>query len=97
MDERGTEAIEDELATLAATITSAMARFLELLGELGRREAWAGKGLLCLAHCFAFRCGMARRTAREHVRVAKAARDLPRTMEAMRHGELSYSKARAVT
>jgi len=92
-----TERIEDELASLAASITAAMGRFLVLLAELDRREAWAGQGFSSLAHWLAFRCGLDLRTAREHVRVSRALRDLPRSSEAVCQGELSYSKARAVT
>src|SRR5512138_3556550 len=92
-----TERIEDELASLAASITVAMGRFLELLAELDSREEWAGQGFTSLAHWLAFRCGLDLRTAREHVRVARALRELPKTSEAVRRGELSYAKARAVT
>ena len=89
--------IEEELASLAASITAATGRFLELLGELDRRDAWTGQGFTSLAHWLAWRCGLDLRTAREHVRVARALRELPRTAEAVCSGELSYSKTRAVT
>jgi hypothetical protein len=92
-----TQRIEDEIAALAASITAATGRFLELLAELDKREAWGGQGFTSLAHWLAFRCGLDLRTAREHVRVARALRELPKTSEAVRQGELSYSKARAVT
>jgi len=92
-----TDKIEDELASLAASITAAMGRFLALLAELDRREAWGGQGFASLAHWLAFRCGLDLRTAREHVRVARSLRELPQTSEAVRRGELSYAKARAVT
>jgi uncharacterized protein DUF222/HNH endonuclease len=97
LDKCETARIEDELASLAASITAATGRFLELLGELERREAWAGQGFTSLPHWLAWRCGLDLRTAREHVRVARALRELPRTAEAVCRGELSYSKARAVT
>jgi uncharacterized protein DUF222/HNH endonuclease len=97
LDKHETVEIEDELASLAASITAATGRFLELLAELERREAWAGQGFTSLAHWLAWRCGLDLRTAREHVRVACAMRDLPRTTQAVCRGELSYSKARAVT
>src|SRR5512147_891202 len=97
LDKRETANIEDELASLAASITAATGRFLELLGELDRRDAWTGQGFTSLAHWLAWRCGLDLRTAREHVRVARALRELPRTAAAVCRGELSYSKARAVT
>jgi uncharacterized protein DUF222 len=96
LDSWETERIEDELASLAASITAAMGRFLVLLAELDRREAWAGQGFASLAHWLAFRCGLDLRTAREHVRVARALRELPQAREALGRGELSYAKARAV-
>jgi hypothetical protein len=35
--------------------------------------------------------------AREHVRVARALRELPQIDDALRHGRVSYSKVRALT
>src|SRR5690606_14642407 len=91
------EALGDELALLAAHIAAATCRFLVLLGEFDAREGWGGAGILSCAHWLGWRCGMSPGTAREHVRVARALRDLPLTVEAFGAGRLSYSKVRAIT
>jgi hypothetical protein len=90
------EELQDEAASLAAHIASATGRLLEILGELGHRGGW-GEGFVSLAHWLSWRTGMRLGAAREHVRVASALRDLPRTAAALSRGELSYSKARAIT
>lgn len=43
-----------------------------------------------------WRCGIAPRAAREHVRVARRLAELPLVREAFGRGELSYSKVRAI-
>jgi len=89
--------LENEIATMAASIAAATARMLELLAELERREAWATGGFQTLAHWLQFRTGLDLNAAREHVRVAKALGQLPCLAAAFARGELSYSKVRAVT
>jgi hypothetical protein len=49
------------------------------------------------AHWLAWQCGMSPVTAREHVRVARALRGLPRIAGAFDAGRLSYAKVRALT
>lgn len=91
------EALGDQIAQLAGQIAAATARFLALLGEFDEHGGWAGPGLRSLAHWLSWRAGMSLRTARDHVRVARSLRSLPRTAEAFAKGELSYSKVRAVS
>ena len=95
--DRSNTALEDELATLAAHIQAATARLLALLAELDRRAAWARSGALSCAHWLAWRTGLDRGAAREHVRVARALTTLPALRTAFERGELSFSKVRAVT
>ena len=45
----------------------------------------------------AWRCGLDPRSAREHVRVARALRELPEIRRAFSAGQLSFSKVRALT
>ncbi len=97
MIDGATKDLEDELATLAARVTAAMARFFVLLAELEERGEWAGQGYTSIVHWVRWRCGLDKRTARAYVRVARALKVLPRTREAMERGELSYSKVRAIT
>ncbi len=87
--------LEDELATLSAHLSAGMARWLELLGEFDLRLGWLAWG--GCSRWLAWRCGLDGRTAREHVRVARALGGLPLIRAASGRGELSYAKVRALT
>lgn len=91
------ELIERELEELAAHINAGCARWLELVAEFDRREGWGGSGCRSTSEWVAWRCALNPRSAREHVRVARALADLPGIAAAFRSGELSYSKVRALT
>jgi hypothetical protein len=54
-------------------------------------------GLKSVAHWLAWACSMADGTAREHVRVARALRLMPLTVEEFGAGRLSYSKVREMS
>jgi Domain of unknown function (DUF222) len=86
----------DELATLAAHLDAATARFLALLREFDARGGW-GNGFRSCAEWLSWRVGLAPGAARKHVRVARALEHLPRLAEALARGEVSYSKVRALT
>lgn len=93
-----TEVLEHECTTLAAQIASATCRFLLVIAELDRREAWGRwDGCKTMAHWLSWRCSMSPTTAWEHVRVARRLRELPLITEAFARGELSYSKVRAIS
>ena len=87
--------LADELASLSAHLSAGMARWLELLGEFDRRLGWLAWG--GCSRWLAWRCGLDGRTAREHVRVARALGGLPLIRAAFGRGELSYAKVRALT
>lgn len=89
--------LEAEITELAGHLYAGTARFLLLVGEFDRRGGWAGWGIHSCAHWLSWRCGLSPVAAREHVRVARALRDLPRIADAFSHGRLSYSKVRALT
>ncbi len=59
-------------------------------------EGWSN-GFLTCAHWLTWRVGLAPSAARERVRVARALGELPLISEAMKRGELSYSKVKALT
>ena len=82
----------DELATLAAHLSAATARFVERVWEF--HEAGISDDL---AGFLAYRCGITGREAREYVRVAEALRELPATRAAFARGELTFTKVRALT
>jgi hypothetical protein len=87
----------DELATLAAHISAGMCRWLELVGEFDRRGRWAAWGYGSCAEWLAWRCALTPRSAREHVRVARALSGLPLVWSAFSGGQLSYAEVRALT
>ena len=87
----------DEIARLAAHIHAGTRRYLELVAEFDRRRGWKPAGHNSCAHWLSFRTGHDLGTAREHVRVARALEELPRTGRAMGRGRLSFSQARALT
>src|ERR671929_51731 len=96
--------IETPIEELAVAITSgavrlavATASWLRLVGEFDARGGWHGVGIASCAHWLSWQCGLGPGAAREHVRVARALRDLPVIEAAFAEGRLSYSKVRAIT
>ena len=90
------ERLGDQIAELAAHLDAATYRLLVLIREFDAREGWHS-GFRTCAHWLSWRTGIDLGAAREKVRVARALEHLPRLSEVMRLGELSYSKARALT
>jgi hypothetical protein len=87
----------DEIAVLSAQIQAATYRLLSLIAEFDRREGWFAHGARSCAHWLVWRTGLAPGAAREWVRVARALELLPLLSEGLRKGEISFSKARALT
>ncbi|HEY3352204.1 MAG TPA: DUF222 domain-containing protein [Polyangia bacterium] len=92
-----TATLEQEIATLAAQLTSATARLLDCIRAYDASEAWATQGFRSCAAWLSWRIGLDLRAAREHVRVARALAALPRLQAALAEGTLSYSKVRALS
>src|SRR5688500_3777547 len=90
-------AMGDAIAETAAVIDVATHRFLTQLREFDRVDGWHRAGALSCAHWLSWRVGMDRGAAREKVRVARKLGELPIIDEALRNGEISYSKVRAMT
>ena len=90
-------AMGEAIAETAAIIDVATHRFLTQLREFDRVDGWQRAGALSCAHWLSWRVGMDLGAAREKVRVAKALQGLPLLDEALRKGEVSYSKVRAMT
>lgn len=92
------ERLEAEIESLAATLTASTARWVALIGEYDARNGWwSAWGVKTCADWVSWRCGLAPGAAREHVRVARALRELPKTQAGFEAGELSFSKVRALT
>ena len=78
-------------------VSKCTARFLFLLYEFDRSEAYREWGLVDTAQWLDARCGISRVTAREKVRVARALSELHLIADAFEEGSLSYSQVRALT
>ncbi len=91
------ERLEAEISSFAGRLASAMAMWLCWIAAYDAREGWAGWQAKSCAHWLNWRCGVAPRTAREHVRVARALEEFPSIRQAFLDGEISYSKVRAIT
>ncbi len=89
--------LENSLTELAAHINAATYRFLQLIAEFERREAWGHEGVKSCAHWLNWKCGISLGAAREKVRVAKALEQLPAVSACFSRGEFSFSKVRALT
>ena len=90
-------ALEAEIVECCGHLNAATYRWLTLLAEFDVVRGWAGAGTRSCAHWLNWKCGVELGAAREKLRVAHALRGLPRIAGAMASGELSYSKARAMT
>jgi hypothetical protein len=90
-------ALGEAIAETAAIIDVATHRLLSQLREFDRVDGWHRAGALSCAHWLSWRVGMDLGAAREKVRVAKRLGELPLIDEALKRGEISYCKVRAMT
>jgi hypothetical protein len=91
------EALGEQIAEQGAHLDAATHRLLADLRRFDQSRAWASQGALTCAHWLSWRLGWSGGRAREHVRVANRLGDLPAIDEALRQGEVSYCKVRAMT
>ena len=86
----------ERIAELAARINAAESRMMALIADFDRRGGWKD-GFGSCAEWLAWRIGIKIGSARERVRAARALEDLPQTARALREGQMSYAKVRALT
>ena len=91
------ERVEAQICELAGHLAAATCRFLVLLADFDARRGWAGWEMSSCAAWLSWKCQMSSGTAREHVRVARALRDLPVIRARFAAAKLSYAKVRALT
>ena len=91
------ERLEAQICELAGHLAAATCRFLVLLGDFDARQGWASWEMNSCAQWLSWKCQMSSGTAREHVRVARALRDLPVIRARFAAARLSYAKVRALT
>ena len=98
LDVREARALADRMRRLAGSIARQQAQFLELLDEIDRTEAWAHWiGIRTLVQWVSFVCEMDAHTAREHIRVMRGLRAMPKVARLLASGRISFSKAREIT
>ena len=90
-------ALGDRIAETAALLDAGIHRLLADVRRFDDERGWAHQGMLSCAHWLSWRCGIALGAGREKVRVAHALAALPLIDDALRLGQLSYSKVRALT
>src|SRR3954468_12005039 len=90
------EKMGERIAEQAAHFDAAMHRLLTDLREFDQRGGWHRQGASSCAHWLAWRVGWDLVTARDRVRVARKLPEFPTIDDALRRGEVSYSKVRAV-
>ena len=86
-----------EITKLCGYLNAAEYRLLKLIREFDEANGWHEEGLYSCAHWLNWQCGIGMNAAREKVRVAHCLADLPKISTALEKGEISYSKARAMT
>jgi hypothetical protein len=90
------EQLAERIAGQASHLDAAMYRFLTDLREFDERGGWHTQGALSCAHWLAWRVGLDLVTGRERVRVARKLGEFAVIGDALRRGEVSYSKVRAL-
>ncbi len=91
------EQLGSRIVGLSGRIAAATCRWLLLIAEFDRREACAAFGLGSTARWLSHHCGIAHRTALDHVRVARTLLTHRPLAVEMAAGRISYSHARAIS
>ncbi|SDI98105.1 HNH endonuclease [Frankineae bacterium MT45] len=94
------EIIEDlssQIIGLAGRLAAATCRWLLLIADFDEKGGAGHYGLGSTARWVSHYCGLSRRTAVEHVRVARALARFPELAAGMAAGRLSYSHVRAIS
>jgi len=94
---RSLDQLEEDIISLSSHINATEYEFLVLVREFDLRQGWKAYHFNSCAEWLNMKCGISPGTAREKIRVANALFDLTATSLAFQKGDLSYSKARALT
>ena len=94
---RSLDHLETDIISLSSHINSMEYEFLVLVREFDLRQGWKAYHFNHCSEWLNMKCGIAPGTAREKLRVANALFDLPQISTAFQKGDLSYSKARALS
>ena len=91
------EELGSQIVGLAGRLAAATCRWLLLVAAFDARAGYRHYVLHSTARWLAHYCGVSRRTAIEHVRVARALAAHPSLAAAMSAGRMSYSHVRAIS
>lgn len=97
MSEPTVDELGARIIGLSARLASATCRWLLMIAEFDRREGYLPAGLPSTSRWLSHHCGIAHRTAVEHVRVARSLAEFPPLAAEMSEGRLSYSQVRAIS
>ncbi len=86
-----------QIAEFARCIDAAKHRLLTRVREFDARNGWAGSGCVSMVTWLSWWTSTSSKAASEQLRVARALGRLPLIDQALAAGEISYSKARAIT
>src|SRR5450432_2041540 len=92
LDELGVRIVD-----MAGRLAAATSRWSLLVAEFDARQGYLAFGLASSAQWLTHACGIAHRTAVEHVRVARSLRHYPRLADEVAAGRLSFSQVRAIS
>jgi len=82
---------------LSGRLAAGTCRWLLLVADFDARQGYLSFGLASTAQWLSHACGIAHRTAVDHVRVARSLRQHPQLAEEMGAGRLSFSQVRAIS
>lgn len=97
LDPDALEDLGDEICVLSAELSAGTRRLLGLIARFDAAGGWQAGGHRGCENWLSLHTGLALRTAREYVRVARALEALPETGASMGRGALSLDQVRAVT
>jgi hypothetical protein len=95
--DRAIDDLDRAIVSLAARLNADSHDLLILIRRFDERAGWLRWGFQTCADWLHWRCDISLSAAREKVRVAHALKTLPAIAMAFAKGDLSYSKARALT
>src|SRR3954447_14070787 len=91
------EQLGSRIVGMAGRLAAATGRWLLLVAAFDARDGAHEFGLPTTGWWLAHYCGLSRRTARDHVRVARTLAAHPGLADGMLAGRLSYSHVRAIS
>jgi len=92
VDELGARIVD-----MSGRIAASTCRWLLLVADFDARQGYLSFGLASTAQWLSHACGIAHRTAAEHVRVARSLCRYPQLAQEMGAGRLSFSQVRAIS